>query len=100
MSRYWAVVPRSFAEVSPVADDVARSQHWNVAPASTVHDRVYIKGMSLFSWGSTMTVQLRDEGDSTRLSIDIHPTSLWGMWRARDIVNKFVGALGGALEYS
>jgi len=100
MSKYWGVVPRPFAEVSSVVDEVARSQRWTVAPASTAHDRVYIKGMSAFSWGSSMTVQLRDEGELTRVSFDIHPTSLWGMWRARDIVNKFIVALGGVLEYS
>jgi len=98
MARYAGNVPYSYDVVWPRIDGVAVSQGWSVSPTSTIERRFYSKGMSAFSWGANLTVHVQDAGTFTRITFDTSSTTLVGYSRARGEVEKFIVALGGALD--
>ena len=98
MATYQATVPRPFALVWPVVDDVARADGWGVHLTSTMHDRVYSKDAGWSSWGATLNVRLADRGDATALTFEVRAFSLMDKRRARKDVERLVAALGGALD--
>ena len=98
MARYAGYVPKPIAEIWPFVDGVAVAQGWKVGVNSTQYQRFYSKGVSGFSWGSSMTLWLQDAGEYTRVTMDTSGTSLVDVARARGIAEKLILALGGTLD--
>ena len=98
MAKYSGTVPRTFDEVWPLLDDIARSQGWAVHLTSTKHDRVYSTNAGMNSWGITLRVRLQDSGASTALLCE---TKTWGIpdwFKARKGFDALLAALGGSRD--
>lgn len=99
---YTGTVPRPLDQVRLELDRVAVEQGWVVGPASTREHAVLVRGMTAWSFGTTMYVQLTPDPAGTRLTF--HPREAvpaltdWG--RNRRKVQRLLVALGGAFDGS
>jgi hypothetical protein len=97
---YTGTVPRPLDHMRLELDRVAVEQGWAVGPASTREQAVLVRGMTAWSFGSTMFVQLTPDVSGTRLTFhprEAVPTLIdWG--RGKRKVERLLVALGGTLD--
>jgi hypothetical protein len=97
---YTGTVPQPLDHMRLELDRAAVQQGWTVGPASTREQAVLVRGMTAWSFGTTIFVHLTPDAAGTRLTF--HPREAvpalidWG--RNRRKVERLLGALGGTLD--
>jgi hypothetical protein len=97
MAAIQATLDRPVAEARDAVVRAATAQGWKFQPAQSLEDvLVLTKGMSLVSWGSKMTVQLRATAPaSTHLTMITGETFSIADWgRGKRAVLQLIGAIG------
>jgi hypothetical protein len=97
MATMQATLDRPIAEARDAVLRTAPTQGWRFQPAQSLEDvLVLTKGISLVSWGSKMTVQLRATSPSTThltmITGEVFALADWG--RGKRAVRQLMEAIG------
>lgn len=98
MATMQATLDRPIVEARDAVLRTATAQGWRFQPAQSLEDvLVLTKGVSLVSWGSKMTVQLRATAPaSTHLTLITGETFSIADWgRGKNAIRRLLDAIGG-----